>query len=99
MAQFDVYARVGRTKSYVVDLQADLLDQLTLWVVAPMIISSTAAILSGLPPLIPFQDNEYIVLTDQLAAVSTLELQYHVGSLSADPDAIKQALDILFPGF
>ena len=99
MAQFDVYARVGRTKSYVVDLQADLLDQLTLRVVAPMVMSSTAVVISGLTPLIRFQDNEYIVLTDQLAAVSTLELQDHVGSLSADPDAIKQALDILFLGF
>ncbi len=99
MAQFDVYARVGRTKSYVVDLQADLLDQLTLWVVAPMIISSTAAILSGLPPLIPFQDNEYIVLTYQLADVPTRELQDPVGSLSADQDAIKQAVDLLFRGF
>ncbi len=62
MAQFDVYARVGRTKSYGVDLQADLLDQLTLRVVAPMVISSTAAVISGLTPLVQFQDNEYILL-------------------------------------
>ncbi len=99
MAQFDVYARVGRTKSYVVDLQADLLDQLTLRVVAPMVMSSTAAVISGLTPLVQFQDNEYILLIYQLAAVPARELQYPVGSLSADQDAIKRALDILFLGF
>ena len=62
MTQFDVCARVGRTKSYVVDLQADLLDQLTLRVVAPMVMSSTAPAISGLTPLVQFQDNKYIVL-------------------------------------
>ncbi len=99
MAQFDVYARVGRTKSYVVDLQANLLDQLTLRVVAPMVISSTAPVISGLTPLVPFQDNEYIVLMYQLAAIPARELQDPVGSLSADQDPIKRALDILFLGF
>ena len=99
MTQFDVYARVGRTKSYVVDLQADLLDQLTLRVVAPMVMSRTAPAISGLTPLVQFQDNEYIVLTYQLAAVPARELQDPVGSLSADQDAIKRALDILFLGF
>ena len=99
MAQFDVYARVGRTRSYVVDLQADLLDQLTLRVVAPMVMSSTAVVISGLTPLIRFQDNEYILLRYQCAAVPAWELQDPVGSLSADQDAIKRALDILFFGF
>ncbi len=75
MAQFDVYARVGRTKSYVVDLQADLLDQLTLRVIAPMVISSTTAVISGLTPLVPFQGNEYIVLMYQCAAVPAWELR------------------------
>jgi toxin CcdB len=99
MAQFDVYARVGRTKSYVVDLQADLLEQMALRVVAPMVMSSTAAVISGLTPLVQFQDNEYIVLMYQLAAIPARELQDPVGSLSADQDAIKRALDILFLDF
>ena len=99
MAQFDVYARVGRTKSYVVDLQADLLDQLTLRVVAPMVTSSTAAVIAGLTPLVQFQDNENIALLYKLAAIPARELQDPIGSLSADQDAIKRALDILFLGF
>ncbi len=99
MAEFDTYARVGRTKGYVVDVQADLLDQLTLRVVAPMVMSSTAAVISGLTPLVQFQDNEYILLTYQLAAVPARELQDPVGSVSADQDAIKRALYILFLGF
>ncbi len=35
MAQFDIYAGIGRTKSYVVDLQAGLLERLALRIVAP----------------------------------------------------------------
>jgi toxin CcdB len=64
-----------------------------------MVLSSTTAVISGLTPLVPFQGNEYILLTYQLAAVPTRELQDPVGSLSADQDAIKQALDLLFLGF
>jgi toxin CcdB len=99
MAQFDIYAGIGRTNSYVVDLQAGLLERLTLRVVAPMVPSSTASVISGLTPLVQFQDRDYILLTYQLAAVPARELQHPVGSLSIHQDAIKRALDILFLGF
>ena len=81
------------------DLQAGLLERLTLRVVAPMVLSSTALVNSGLTPLVQFQDRDYILLTYQLAAVPARELQRPVGSLLAHRDAIKRALDILFLGF
>jgi toxin CcdB len=99
MAPFDVYAGIGRTKSYVVDFQAGLLERLTLRVVAPMVPSSTASVISGLTPLVQFQDRDYILLTYQLAAVPARELQRPVGSLSVHQDASKRALGILFLGF
>ena len=90
MARFDIYAAIGRTKSYVVDLQAGLLERLTLRVVAPMVPSSTALVKSGLTPLIQFQDRDYILLTYQLAAVPARELQHPVVSLSVHQDAIER---------
>ncbi|WP_445505339.1 CcdB family protein [Microvirga sp. G4-2] len=99
MAQFDVYAGVGRTKGYVVDLQSDLLDRLAVRVVAPMVLVDKATIISGLTPLVRFKGADYLLLTYQLASIPVRELQRPVGSLSADQDAIKRALDILFLGF
>ncbi|MXQ14271.1 CcdB family protein [Microvirga makkahensis] len=99
MAQFDVYAGIGRTKGYVVDLQSGLLDRLAARVVAPMIPSDNAAIISGLTPLVRFKGDEFLLLTYQLASVPARELQRPIGSLASDQDAIKRALDILFLGF
>lgn len=99
MAQFDVYAGVGRTKGYVVELQSELLERLAVRVVAPMIPSDKAITISGLTPLIRFQEADYLLLTYQLASIPVRELQRPVGSLSADQDAIKRALDLLFFGF
>lgn len=99
MAQFDVYAGVGRTKGYVVELQSDLLERLAVRVVAPMVPSDKAMIISGLTPLIRFKGADYLLLTYQMASIPIRELQRPVGSLSADQDAIKRALDILFFGF
>jgi toxin CcdB len=98
MAQFDVYAGVGRTKGYVVELQSELLERLAVRVVAPMIPSDKAITISGLTPLIRFQEAD-LLLTYQLASIPVRELQRPVGSLSADQDAIKRALDLLFFGF
>ncbi len=56
MAQFDVYAGVGRTKGYVVELQSDLLERLAVRVVAPMIPGDKIIIISGLTPLIRSQE-------------------------------------------
>jgi toxin CcdB len=99
MAQFDVYAGVGRTKGYVVELQSDLLERLAVRVVAPMVPGDKAIIISGLTPLIRFLEADYLLLTYQLASIPVRELQRPVGSLSADQDAIKRALDLLFVGF
>jgi toxin CcdB len=99
MAQFDVYAGVSRTKGYVVELQSDLLERLAVRVVAPMVPVDKATIISGLTPLVRFKGTDYLLLTYQLASIPVRELQRPVGSLSADQDAIKRALDILFLGF
>jgi toxin CcdB len=98
MSQFDVYAGVGRTKGYVVELQSDLVERLAVRVVAPMVPGDKTITISGLTPLIRFKEADYLLLTYQLASIPVRELQRPVGSLSADQDAIKRALDILFFG-
>ena len=99
MAQFDVYAGVGRTKGYVVELQSDLLERLAVRVVAPMVPGDKAIAISSLTPLIRFKGTDYLLLTYQMASIPIRELQRPVGSLSADQDTIKRAVDILFFGF
>ncbi|WP_201863937.1 CcdB family protein [Microvirga soli] len=99
MAQFDVYAGVGRTKGYVVELQSDILERLAVRVAAPMVPGDKAMTISGLTPLIRVKGTDYLLLSYQLASIPVRELQRPVGSLSADQDGIKRALGILFFGF
>ena len=83
-----------------VELQSDLLDCLAVRVVAFMVpVDNKATIISGLTPLVRFKEADYLVLAYQLASIPVRELQRPVGSLSADQDVIKRALDILFLGF
>jgi len=99
MAQSDVYAGVGRAMGYVVELQSDLLERLAVRVVAPIVPGDPAIAISRLTPLIRFNGAEHLLLTYQMASLPIRELQRPVGSLFADQDAIKRALDILFLGF
>ena len=98
MAQFDLYAGVGRTNGYVVDVQADLLDLLATRVVAPLKSKAEAQIITGLMPVVEFEGAEFVVLIQEMAAVQTRELQRRAGSLAGYQDNIKRALDILFFG-
>jgi toxin CcdB len=99
MAQFDLYAGVGRTNAYVVDLQADLLDRLATRIVAPLVPRTETEIITGLTPVVEVNGAEFLILTQELAAIPARELRSRVASLAAYQDAIKRALDILFLGF
>jgi toxin CcdB len=98
MAQFDLYQGVGPTP-YVVDLQADALDRLTTRVVAPLAPRKKAEIMRGLTPVVEIDGREFVVRTQNLAAVHVRELRRRVGSLVEYQDDIKRALDLLFLGF
>ncbi len=99
MAQFDLYAGVGRTESYVVDVQADLLDRLGTRIVAPLVPRAKTGIMTGLTPLIEIDGVEFVVLTQEMAAIPVRDLQNRIGSLAEYQDEIKRAIDILFFGF
>ena len=96
MAQFDVF----RLKSgqLVVDLQTDLIGIEVSRVVAPLREAGRYASFPGLTPKVVFDDQEWIVRVQELAAIMSVELKERVGSLDDYRDQIKRALDILIDG-
>jgi toxin CcdB len=98
MAQFDLYAGIGRAGGLVVDLQADVLDRLATRMVAPLAPRTEASVMSGLTPVVDVDGTSFVVLMPEMAAVPTRVLQTRIGSLIKDHDAVKRALDILFFG-
>ena len=104
MAQFDVYENQNpetrESIPYLLDLQTDLLDNLTTRVVAPLI--TVAAMGKGATYLNPqFKINRTTVImsTAELAGVKLHVLGDKVCSLKEHRTEIIVALDFLFTGF
>jgi toxin CcdB len=95
MAQFDLYRL--RSSMLVVDLQSDLIGIEASRIVAPLREARHAA-LPGLTPAVSFEGVGWIVRMQELAAVPGTELRNPVGTLAADCDALRRALDILIDG-
>ena len=104
MAQFDVYENPNKETNqivpYLLDLQADLLDNLATRVVAPLV---AAALMGGavqhLNPRFKVKDNVVFMSTAELAGVPIGALGERVGSLREQRNEIIAALDFLFTGF
>ena len=96
MAQFDLYQL--QNGALVVDLQTDLIGIDGSRIVAPLRDARRFAAFPGLTPLVEVDGNALIVRVQELAAVPAAELRRRVGSLAAERDALKRALDILIDG-
>jgi len=86
---------------FLVDVQADLLDELGTRVVIPL---AKTAELTGFPmlylvPVVAFQGKPYALLTPQLAGILREELGPQAGSLADQGRVISGALDFLLRGF
>jgi toxin CcdB len=101
MARFDVYARPGASADgYVIDLQADLLDELSTRVVAPLLPPAIAPKPArDLNPTFEIEGKPYVLLIQFIAAVPARELRVPVASLAPSGGDITRALDILLVGF
>jgi toxin CcdB len=99
MARFDLYAGLGAGKGYVVDVQADLLEQLATRVVIPLVPRGTSMVVRDLNPVARIDGRDYVVMTQELAAVARSLLRRKVGSLADRRDEISRALDVLLTGF
>ena len=105
MARFGVHQNVN-TGSYeqlpfLVDVQADFLEELGTRVVIPL---GKAPELTSYPmqyliPIVRFQGEPYALLTPQLCGILREELGPQVGSLAEQARLIEAALDFLLRGF
>jgi len=99
MARYDLYVRSGDSGGYVVDVQADLLDQLPTRVVVPLLPHGVIKVVRDLNPIVRIDDKEFILVTQQMSAVPRSILRRRVGSLAEWRDEIIRALDVLLIGF
>lgn len=101
MAQFDLF-RHGRNKRYpfLVDLQADLVRDLSTRVVAPLtpIKRLAGKPISRLNPVVAVGGVEHAVLFQEMAAVPVAVLSDSIGNLRNRRDDLIAALDLLFTG-
>lgn len=104
MAQFDVYTNPNpaskRAIPYLLDVQADLLNNLTTRVVIPLY--SAAAMSKGakhLNPQFSIKRTTVVMSTAEMAGVTLNRLGGKVCSLKEHRNEIIAALDFMFTGF
>ena len=98
MARFHVYEnKEGR--GYLLDVQANLLDELKTRVVVPLMPEGSAPKpAKGLNPVFAVAGEDHVMVTQFLAAVPVSALGSEVASLASDDATIVGALDFLFQG-
>jgi toxin CcdB len=105
MGQFTVYRNKNpRTKAafpLLVDVQSDVLEDLHTRVVIPL---TKAAVLTKRPlahltPVLPFDGEDYVLMTPQLAGLGRADLGVAIGSLAKERQVIIAAMDFLLTGF
>ena len=98
MARYDVYRL--NDGGLVVDLQADLLVDLTTRVAAPLLpLDGYLKPASNLNPLFNVDGEKYMLGVQFLAAIPIREIQDGVCSVSSDEQLILKSIDMLFSGF
>jgi toxin CcdB len=86
---------------FLLDVQTDLLEDLGTRVVIPLTPATAASkrgAMQTLTPICTVEGKAYVLLTPQLAGVSTKELGPSVGDLSHERQTILAALDLLLTG-
>lgn len=99
MAQFDIYPGMAEGCDFLIDLQGNMLDELSTRVVAPLAAAETLGPpMRTLNPRIVIDGTPYILLTHLLAAISIKNLGKPVGSGKPQRDEIIGSIDMLFTG-
>ena len=98
MAQFDVY-RNPAGGGYLVDVQANLLDELTTRVVVPLIpISQFAKPAKRLNPIFTVGRQRCALVPQYLAAIPARELKSPIGTLTPRREDVIGAIDMVLSG-
>ena len=104
MAQFDVYENKSKkTKSMfpmLVDIQHDVISDIATRMVLPLARPEffSRERMSVLTPVVEYEGEKLILLTPQIASVSTKELTKPIGTVEHLRDDIIAALDLAISG-
>lgn len=104
MAQFIVYKNSHRATNklypYLLDIQSNLLDDLRSTVVIPLCPTALAgnAVISKLCPVVEIENENFITLTQQIAAIDRKNLGKEICNLSHNRSEILAALDFIVSG-
>ena len=104
MSQFVVYKNTDKNTSnaypYFIDLQSDFLSGLNSRLVAPLtpadLLENKAP--SHLCPIIKLQDEQFVVLTHQMASMPSKLLSQSIADMSEYRDELVGAIDFLITG-
>ena len=104
MSQFDVYTNPSKKSReaypYIIDIQSALISDLTTRIVIPLgkFNHFRNEQMDGLTPLIEYEDEQYILLTPQIASMPSKLLKNPVGSVESLRDEIIAAIDFAITG-
>jgi hypothetical protein len=99
MARFDVYRR-ERKPGYLLDCQADTLDELDTRFTVPLLPAHPSVErASRLHPILKVNEAPHVMVTHLASAVPTRVLGMPVASLSDEHSTIMGALDMLLTGY
>ncbi|MGZ8219807.1 CcdB family protein [Methylomagnum sp.] len=105
MAQFHIHRNLDAGSRglapYLLDVQTGLLDELATRVVIPLRRASAypGQPMSGLMPGFQIEGEDYLALTQQLAAISKKQIGASIIDVSDRRSEIMGALDLLISGF
>lgn len=99
--RFDLYLLRRPKKMLVVNVQADLLDDLQTRVVVPLLLfqSSKNEHIERFKPIIEYDKKKYILMTSEVSSIPVSLIQKTIGNVHHDREKIINALDFLFSGF
>ncbi len=100
MARFDVY-HLPEVDQYVLDVQADILDELRTRVVIPLSPRKAAEkeLMAKLRPIVQIGDQQYSLNTMEIAAIPCALLGEQIANLEDQSRAIVDGIDFLLQGF
>jgi len=105
MPQFDIHINANPASKaqypYLVDVQSSLLEGLETRLVIPLIQKNRFGdkTIKNLTPTLMIKNQEYIVLTPQLAAISKKQLGAVIDTCKAVRHEIVSSIDFLITGF
>lgn len=99
MAQFDFYPGTGQGCDFLLELQENMLADLSTRVVAPLVAEATLGpAMRILNPRLVIDGTPYLLLTHLLAAIPKKSLGQAVGNAGSQRGEIVGSIDMLFTG-